>query len=63
MKFSITDFFSKCDEIRGNLRIWSELLKKFLMEIFIFCAVNAVVVAMTLIIHTLNYVFLMLLKT
>ena len=39
MKFSIEDFFSKCDQIRRNLRIWSHLLKKSLMESFIFCAV------------------------
>ena len=40
MKFSINDFFSKCDQIRMKLRIWSHLLKKSLMENFIFCAVN-----------------------
>ena len=28
MKFSTTDFFSKCDQIRTFLRIWSHLLKK-----------------------------------
>ena len=39
MKFSIEDFLSKCDQIRRKLRIWSRLLKKFLMENFIFCAV------------------------
>ena len=39
MKFSIKDFFSKCDQIRSFLRIWSHLLKKSLMENFIFCAV------------------------
>ena len=39
MKFSIKDFFSKCDQIRSLLRIWSLLLKKSLMEYFIFCAV------------------------
>ena len=39
MKFSIKDFFSKCDQIRSFLRIWSPLLKKSLMENFIFCAV------------------------
>ena len=39
MKFSIKDFFSKCDQIRPKLRIWSHLLKKPLMENFIFCAV------------------------
>ena len=41
MKFSIKDFFSKCDQIRRNLWIWSHLLKKFSMENFIFCAVLA----------------------
>ena len=39
MKFSIKDFFSKCDQIRRKLRIWSHLLKKSLMENFFFCAV------------------------
>ena len=39
MKFCIKDFFSKCAQIRRKLRIWSHLLKKFLMENFIFCAV------------------------
>ena len=39
MKFSIKDFFSKCDQIRRKLRIWSYLLKKSLME-NIFCAVT-----------------------
>ena len=38
MKFSIKDFFSKCVQICRNLRIWSYLLKKSLMENFIFCA-------------------------
>ena len=38
MKFSIKDFFSKCDQIRRkpNLQIWSHLLKKSLMENLIF---------------------------
>ena len=39
MKFSIKDFFSKCDQIRRKLRIWSHILKKSLMANFIFCAV------------------------
>ena len=39
MKFSIKDFFSKYDQIRSFMRIWSHLLKKSLMENFIFCAV------------------------
>ena len=37
MKFPINDFFSKCDQIRRKLQIWSHLLKKLLMENFIFC--------------------------
>ena len=40
MKFSIPDFFSKCDQIRSNLQIWSHLLKKSVMEKFIFCRVS-----------------------
>ena len=39
MKFSIKDFFSKYKQIRSFLRIWPHLLKKSLMENFIFCAV------------------------
>ena len=39
MKFSIREFFSKCDQIRCKLRIWSHLLKKSWTENFIFCAV------------------------
>ena len=38
-KFSINDFSSKDYHIRRKLRIWSHLLKKSLMENFIFCAV------------------------
>ena len=40
MKFSMKDFFSKYIQICSFLRIWSHLLKKFLMENFIFCAVE-----------------------
>ena len=36
MKFSIKDFFSKCDQIRIFLWIWSHLLKKSLMDNFNF---------------------------
>ena len=39
MKFSIKDFFSKCDQIRSFLRIWSHVPKKSLMENYLFCAV------------------------
>ena len=38
MKFSIKDFFSKCDQNRRKLRIWSHLWKKSLMENFTICA-------------------------
>ena len=41
MKFFIKDFFSKCDQIRSFVQIWSHLLKKFLTENFFFCAVRA----------------------
>ena len=34
INFSIKDFFSKCDQIRRKLRIWSHLLKKYLMKNF-----------------------------
>ena len=40
MKFSIKDFFSKCDQFWSFLRIWSHLLRKSLMENFHFlCSV------------------------
>ena len=39
-KFSIEDFFRKCDQIGRKLRIWSYLLKKSLMEIFFFSALS-----------------------
>ena len=40
MKFSNKDFLSKWDQIRRKLRIWSHLVKKSLMENFIFRAVG-----------------------
>ena len=40
MKFSMQDFFSKCDQIRRKLRTWSHLLKKSFMENFIFVECN-----------------------
>ena len=36
MKFSIKDFFSKCNQTHKKLRIWSHLLKKSLIENFFF---------------------------
>ena len=41
-KFTIKDFFSKCDKICSFLWIWSHLPKKSLMENFIYCAVPTV---------------------
>ena len=38
MKLSITNFFTKGDRIRRKIWIWSHLLKKSLMENFVFCA-------------------------
>ena len=38
--FSLRLFYSKCDQIRSYLQIWSHLLKKSLIENFIFCAVK-----------------------
>ena len=40
MKFAIKEFFSKCNQICKKLWIWSDFLKKSLVENFIFCAVN-----------------------
>ena len=40
MKFTIKDFFSKCDQIPSFKRIWSYLLKKSVMENFIYCTVT-----------------------
>ena len=37
-KFSLKNYFSKCDQIRWKLEMWSYALKKSLMENFIFCA-------------------------
>ena len=42
------DFFSKCDQIHIVLRIWSHLLKKFLMENLFFCTVLDALVQITL---------------
>ena len=40
MKFSIKVFFSKCDQIRRKLGIWSHLLKISLMENLFFVQCN-----------------------
>ena len=38
MKFSVRDFFSKCEQIHIKLRICSDFLTKYLTKNFIFCA-------------------------
>ena len=40
MNLLVKDSFSKCEQILKKLRIYSHLLKKFLTENFIFCAVK-----------------------
>ena len=43
VEFSIKDFFSKCDQIRRKLWIWSNLLKKCLKEkLHFLCSVSSV---------------------
>ena len=42
IEFSIKDFFSKYDQIRRKLRIWSRLLKKCWKENFIFSTVRGI---------------------
>ena len=51
MKFSIKDFFSKCDQISSFLQILSHLLKKFLMKNFFFVQFSFVF----LVIYILQY--------
>ena len=43
MEFSKKNFFSKCDQIRRKLRVWSYIIKKPLMENLIFCPVFLVI--------------------
>ena len=42
-EISVKEFFSKCDQIRSFLWIWTHLLNDYLMETFILCAVKVVV--------------------
>ena len=53
MKFSIKNFSSKCDQILRNLRIWSHLLEKSLMENL--CIVNLCYVMHQNTFRTLTY--------
>ena len=49
MKFSIKAFFRKCDQIRRKLWIWFHLLRKSLMESFIFLCSEQHYVSMTIV--------------
>ena len=40
MTFSVKDFFSKCDQIRNFLWIWSNLLKKSFEKLNFLCSEN-----------------------
>ena len=61
MRFSIKDFFCKCDQIPSFLRIWSHLLNKYLIENFVFCAVLQVLEQEIIgIIKVICYLFIML---
>ena len=40
IKFSVNNYFIKCDQIRRKLQIWSHLLKQPLMENFAFYVVQ-----------------------
>ena len=44
MKFSIMDFFSKCDQIRRKLRIWSHLVTEEILygKLQFLCSVRLV---------------------
>ena len=55
MKFSSKYLFSECDKIRSFLRIWSHLLKKYLMEKFIFCVVTTVCSGLS-VFHKLKFI-------
>ena len=48
IKFSIKDFFSKCEQIRRKFRVWSYILEKSLMENFSFSAVNLTIARISL---------------
>ena len=63
MKIFIKDFFSKYDQIRRELRIWSHLPKKSLMKNFIFCAVEVLQVALYFFLLRSFYLYTLILTT
>ena len=62
IKFFIKNFFSKCEQIRRNLRIWSYLLRKSLMENFIFCPVSLLLFSFLMVGEMSEMIFLELKK-
>ena len=58
-KFSIKDFFSKCDQIRSFLWIWSHLLKKSLVKniTFLYSVITACFVENAAIQHLIYFHF------
>ena len=55
MKFSIKDFFSRYDQIRRKLQIWSHLLKQSLTENFFFCV-------LVILMNNCDYIVLVFIK-
>ena len=54
MKFAIKNFVSKCNQIRNFLRIWSHLLKKYLVENFILCVLIYIYIYICIYIYMYN---------
>ena len=53
--FPLRIFFSKCDQIRRKVRIFSHLLKKSLMENLIFCAVIVIFLLLLLVFYVWSF--------
>ena len=47
LKFFVKSFFSYCEQISRSLRICLHLLQKYLMEMFIICAVCSIPIIFT----------------
>ena len=62
MKLSIKDFFSKCDQIRSFLRIWTHLLKKSLTGNFIFLYSDASVILILVLCSDASVILLLVLR-
>ena len=62
MKLSIKDFFSKCDQIRSFLWIWTHLLKKSLTRNFIFLCSDPSVILVLLLCSDASVILLLVLR-